>query len=411
MKKYLESNISLIIKVFLFIQPIIDILTSIMINYMNINITIGMIIRIIFLLFIIYFYLFVRKNISKYKLFYLLGVLLFFIMYLIVIIVLKDTSVLFYELSQMIKVLYFPILLTLIDKKDIDIKINDLINISIIYLVLILIPNILNISFNSYTQGKIGSVGLFNSGNEISAIMSMLTPFIIYYLFNKNNNIKKIILVLLMALTYFKMGSKIIIISLIVSIIFNIILIIKKSKVSKEKLLIGVLISIGLIIITIIVLPRTNFFYNIKLHLDYLGINSFTDIFTFNFINRFIFSDRLTFLVMTSAYYFHSSFAEAMFGLGFIHNYATDLVSLKLIEMDFFDVLFNMGVCGFILVLYPLAKEIYDIFKVKKNNLVIFVSILSIIIAFLVGHTIVSPAVSIFLIIVLKLNKEKESKK
>ena len=90
-----------------------------------------------------------------------------------------------------------------------------------------------------------------------------------------------------------------------------------------------------------------------------------------------------------------------MFGLGFIHNYATDLVSLKLIEMDFFDVLFNMGVCGFILVLYPLAKEIYDIFKVKKNNLVRFVSILSIIIAFLVGHTIVSTAVSIFLIIVL----------
>lgn len=47
----------------------------------------------------------------------------------------------------------------------------DLVKIAIIYLVFISVPTILGLEFNSYTQeGKTGSVGWFNSGNEISAI-------------------------------------------------------------------------------------------------------------------------------------------------------------------------------------------------------------------------------------------------
>ena len=408
MKKYLESNIALIIKIFLYMQPVIDIITSIMLNYLNINITIGIIFRLLFLLFIIIFYLFIRKGISRIKKYYLLGTLLFIIVFSVMIIVQKDFNVIFYELSQALKVLYFPILLTLIDKKDVNIKIEDLVNIAIIYLTMIFIPNILNISLNSYTQGKIGSVGLFNSGNEISAIMSVLTPFLIYYLFNKNNNVKKIVLIILMILTYFSMGSKIIIVSLIASIIFNLILYLKNNKVSKNKIVIGLVSIITVVALSCFIIPRTNFYYNIILHLNFLGINNFRDIFTFDFINRFIFSDRLTFLLDTSDLFFNSSIINQIFGIGFIHNYATDMVSIKFIEMDFFDILYNLGMYGFVLVIYPLTKEIDSIFKVKKNYLVIFSAILMIIIAMLVGHTLLAPSVSLFLIIVLKLNKEKK---
>lgn len=390
-----KINISLILKIFLYIQPILDLITSIMINYLNINLTIGMIVRFLFMLFIIFYYLFIKK-VSKIKIYYLLSVLLFMIISIIIIIINKDIYVLKSELTNIIKILYFPILLTLIDKKDIKIKINDLINISLIYMLLIFIPNLFNISYNSYTQGKIGSVGLFNSGNEISAILSILNPFIIYYLFNKNNNYKKILLICLMLLTYFQMGSKIIIISLIISIAYNIYLFLKNNKVDKKYIYISLITILLLIILGLIIIPKTNFYYNIKLHLSYLEINSFKDVFTFKFINRFIFSDRLTYLINNTNVYLNSSILNKLFGIGTILNYATDSIIIKSIEMDLFDIFYSLGIIGFIIYIIPIIKNI------KNKGIYMFSIILCFIIAILVGHTLVAPAVSIYLIYLMK---------
>ena len=404
MNKYLTKNISLIIKIFLYLQPVIDLVTSIMINYFNINITLGMIIRMIFLLFIIFFYLFVKKNNSNYKKIYLLSLLLFSITYLTIMFITKGNLIIFKELSNYLKIIYFIILLTLIDKKDIKINIHDLINISIIYLLLILIPNILNISFNSYTQGKIGSVGLFNSGNEISAILAILTPFIVNYIFMKNQNlIKKIILILLVLLTYFQMGSKIVIISLILSIIFNLIITIKNDKNFNTKKLIYLLLSLIIIVTLLIVfIPKTNFYYNIVLHLNYLGINNISDLFTYNTLNRFIFSDRLSFLSITNNYFINGSIIQKLFGLGSIINPYTDYIYIKSIEMDLFDIFYNIGIIGFIIYIIPLIKGFKEI---SKNSLIIFSAILSIVIAMLVGHTLLAPAVAIYIIIIFKMEK------
>ena len=404
MNKYFIKNISLIIKIFLFIQPVIDLVTSIMINYLNINITLGMIIRMIFLLFIIYFYLFVKKNCSNYKKYYSLTILIFSIIYLLIMLINKGDNIIFSELTNYLKIIYFIVLITLIDKEDIKININDLVNLFIIYLLLILIPNMFNISYNSYTQGKVGSVGLFNSGNEISAILSILNPFIIYYIFNKNNKLKKVLLIILMLLTYFKIGSKIIIISLILSIIYNIYLFIKDNsiyiKINKKNILITIVILLLTIILSIIIIPKTNFYYNIKLHLNYLGINSINDIFTYNFINRFIFSDRLSFLSTTNEYFINSSIINKLFGLGSIINPYTDYIYIKSIEMDLFDIFYYIGIIGFILYLIPLIKSIKEL---SNNKLIRFSIILSLLIALLVGHTLTAPAVSIFICIIFKM--------
>lgn len=407
MNKYLKNNISLILKIFLYLQPVIDLLTGIMINYFNISITIGIIVRLLFLIFILYYYLIVkRKDKDINKICYSFTVLIFLIISSCLIIINKDISVLGFELSNILKIFYFPLLITLIDKDDLKITINDIVNVGIIYLSLIAIPNLFNISYNSYTQGKIGSVGLFNSGNEISAILSIITPFIIYYIFNKNNNYKKLLLIILMMYTYFTIGSKIIIVSLVLSLLFNIFLYLKNNKVEKNKILISLLIIIILLIGGVYLLPKTNFYYNIKLHLDFLGINSFKDIFSFKFIDRFIFSDRLTYLSYTNNIYLNSSLFEKLFGIGFINNYATDLVSIKVIEMDFFDVFYRVGILGFIIFIIPLINIIQKIFK-EKNSLIIFTLILSLLISFLVGHTLTAPSVSIILCFVLKYKRGK----
>lgn len=404
MNKYLKNNISLLLKIFLYLQPIIDIITGVMINCLNINLTIGMIIRFLFLLFIVYFYLFVKKNNSKYKIIYLISVLLFSIISIILILVTKDIHVLGFELSNILKVFYFPLLIILIDKDDIKITINDIVNVGIIYLILITIPNIFNISYNSYTQGKIGSVGLFNSGNEISAILSIITPFMIYYLFNKNNNYIKLLLILLMVYNYFTVGNKIIIISLILSIIFNIYLYLKKNKVDSKKLIISIIIIILLMGLGMYLLPKTNFYYNIKLHLNFLGINNIKDLFSFNFINRFIFSDRLTYLIDVNNIYLASNISNKLFGVGFITNYATDLVSMKLIEMDLFDIFYRVGIVGFTLFIIPIIKCIKEVFK-GKDSIIIFSVILALLISVFVGHTLTAPSVSILLLFVVKYKK------
>ncbi len=404
MKKYLINNITLILKIFLYIQPIIDIVTSIMLNYFNLNITIGMLFRFIFLLSIIIFYLLVKNNSSNYKKIYLLTIFIFSIIYSVIMLLNKGNTILISELTNYFKIIYFPLLITLIDKEDIKIDINTLINIAIIYLVLILIPNILHISFNSYTQGKIGSVGLFNSGNEISAILAILTPFIVNYIFMKNQNlIKKIILILLVLLTYFQMGSKIVIISLILSIIFNLTITIKNDKNFNTKKLIYLLLSLIIIVtLLIIFIPKTNFYYNIVLHLNYLGINNISDLFTYNTLNRFIFSDRLSFLSITNNYFINGSIIQKLFGLGSIINPYTDYIYIKSIEMDLFDIFYNIGIIGFIIYIIPLIKGFKEL---NKNSLIIFSAILSIVIATLVGHTLLAPAVAIYIIIIFKMEK------
>ena len=404
MNKYLKDNLSLILKIFLYLQPVIDLLTGIMINYFNISLTIGIIIRLLFLLFIIYFYLFVRNNNSKYKLIYLISVLVFIIISTILIIINKDVHVLNYELTNILKVFYFPILITIVDKKDIKITIKDIVNVGIIYLGWITIPNIFNISYNSYTQGKIGSVGLFNSGNEISAILSIITPFLIYYLFNKNNNYIKVLLILLIAYNYFTVGSKIIIISLVLSIIFNIYLYLKNNKVDNKKIIIGIISLVLLTLLGIYIIPKTNFYYNIRLHLSFLGINSFNDIFSYNFFNRFVFSDRLTYLANVNEVFIKSGFLSKLFGVGFITNYSTDLVSAKLIEMDLFDIFYRVGIMGMILFIIPVVNCVKDVIK-SKDLILIFTIILSLIISICVGHTLIAPSVSILLLYVVKYNK------
>ena len=58
---FLKKNIKLILLIFLFSQPIIDIITSLEMTYAFTNYSIGSIIRFIFLIFSIYYTLVISK--------------------------------------------------------------------------------------------------------------------------------------------------------------------------------------------------------------------------------------------------------------------------------------------------------------------------------------------------------------
>lgn len=391
MSKYLDKNISKIILIFIFLQPIIDLLTSISINYLHLTISVGIVVRSLFLVLIIYYYVFIRK-ISKKQLMYLLGILVFSLSFIIFIYLSKEPMG--SNIVSLIKYLYFIILLILIDSKDLKISKRNLFYIALIYILLIFVPRMLSLDFNSYREGNIGSVGIFNSGNEINAILVFLLPIYLTNLLKEQSLAYRLIFFAVMAYVSLLTGTKVL---LFFFLLITLIKILPEAKKLSNKAKIASLIGVGITCaLLVILIPKTNFYHNIVLSLEYNNINSFKDIFSYNFLNNVIFHERLTFLVNNFNIYINSGIRSILFGIGLTSN----SILLKEVEMDLYDILITFGIIGTLLLVIPVIKYLLSLNKQDKDLIIgtIFLLIVSII----SGHVLLSPAVSIYLIIGLK---------
>ena len=116
------------------------------------------------------------------------------------------------------------------------------------------------------------------------------------------------------------------------------------------------------------------------MHLNFLGIHQIQDLFTFHHIDHFIFSERLSFLSDTHEIYQTHSFPVKVIGMGIGDVYETSPVSMKTIEMDYFDIFYHYGIIG---VCY-------------------FISIfLILLLAFFSGHILNAPSVSVIVALIL----------
>ena len=391
MSKYLDKNISKIILIFIFLQPIIDLLTSISINYLHLTISVGIVVRSLFLVLIIYYYVFIRK-ISKKQLMYLLGILVFSLSFIIFIYLSKEPMG--SNIVSLVKYLYFIILLILIDSKDLKISKRNLFYIALIYILLIFVPRMLSLDFNSYREGNIGSVGIFNSGNEINAILVFLLPIYLTNLLKEQSLAYRLIFFAVMAYVSLLTGTKVL---LFFFLLITLIKILPETKKLSNKAKIVSLIGVGITCaLLVILIPKTNFYHNIVLSLEYNNINSFKDIFSYNFLNNVIFHERLTFLVNNFNIYINSGIRSILFGIGLTSN----SILLKEVEMDLYDILITFGIIGTLLLVIPVIKYLLSLNKQDKDLIIgtIFLLIVSII----SGHVLLSPAVSIYLIIGLK---------
>lgn len=414
---FIEKNISKILTIFIIIQPILDSLTGICTNYLKLDITIGAISRIIFLAFCVYYIIIMDKTENKNKnIIFLLCLLLYLITFSIITIIYKSTNVLTYELKNTINTFFILIvLISFIDmfkQYNIKIKLKTIVITYSEYLLLVIIPNLTHTGFLSYAHSKLGSVGWFLSANGVGNILSILLPFIIYFIITtKNNKIIKIIITLSTLYVFASIGTKVPILSLIICIIttmiYYIIDWIKNKK--YKKIIISILSTITLTTIGLIILPKTTFYKNIEIHKNYLGINNFTEVLTdYKLIDHFIFSQRLTFLSNTNKSYEKASIIEKTIGIGYIENYGTDNISTKTIEIDYFDIFYRNGIIGLIMYTYILYTYILKN-KPKKNNKTLLntqynTSILLILLLSLFsGHVLVAPPVSIFVVLILSI--------
>ena len=405
MNKWLDKNIIKIITLFLVLGPFFDLTTSLLINVFKIDFNFIIIIKILFLFIILYYSIFISKN--KYKK-YLLTYYLFLFLYLLIsIIYIYLNKDFVYEVSNLFRYYFFPISLVSIfslylNNKKIDSKVLSLIFLE--YLLLIFIPIITKTGFNSYAYSKVGSIGWFNSTNEIGGIFTILLPFFLKELINKKNLLLTIIFSIIIIFTSFSMGSKVPVIMTCLTYLIYIILYLKDHK---DKIKFLVLPFILIISFSIYLLPKTNFYKNIKIHLDFLEIKNVNDLLTPENIDHFIFSSRLKFLNETRTNFENSNLYNHTMGIGYIENYGTDNINIKTIEMDYFDILYRNGYIGFILYFLPFVYIVSKIKMYKKTE--IYSLVLALILALFQGHILVSPSVSICVIIIM-LNGGKYEK-
>lgn len=409
--KFLQNNIEKIINYFIIIQPILDVIAAISLNVLHINLTLSSIIRFAFVLLCIYYIMILDKTKNKKQ--NILKVLLigiYILCFSITTIITKDTTVLSFELKNTINTFFLPItLLALIDiskQYKIKFKIKTIAYTYTLYIILIAIPNITQTGFNSYDYSKVGCVGWFQSANAIGNILSILIPIITIYLLKiKEKKILKILIILLSLYSIASMGTKVPIISLLICTITTLLYyIIKWIKQKKYKLLLlSTTITTMITAIALIIIPKTSFYKNIQIHKEYLGFNSYTEILTdYKLIDHFIFSQRLTFLKNTSENYQKANIKEKLFGIGYIENYGTDNVNTKTIEIDYFEILFRNGIIGFILYFSIIIPIIIKSFKIKNIEFKLCI-ILILLLALFSGHILITPAVSIFVALILTI--------
>ena len=415
MKKIINKNINIILLIFLYIQPLLDVITAISINYLKINFTISSIIRLIFLMFLMFYSIFISKNKNKKQnILFILLIILYIFSFSIITIIYKDANALKYELKNTLNTFYFPItLITLLDiynQNEIKLKIKYIVYLFSIYVIFIIIPNLTNTSFLSYSHSKEGNIGWFLSANAVGNILSILTPFIIIYLIKiKDFIIIKSLLILSTIYVFLSMGTKVPILSLIICILGTIIFYIKKYIKEKnyKKIKIIATISSIIIIISCLIIPKTSFYKNLEIHKNYLGLNNYFEVFTkYELIDHFIFSQRLTFLENTNNNFKKANIIEKTFGIGYIENYNTEYESNKTIEIDYFEIFYRHGIIGFSLYISIIILIIKrEKINTKENSIInteYRISILLILLlALFSGHIIITPAVSIFVSLII----------
>lgn len=404
MNKIIKKNINIIIGIFIILQPIIDLITGLCLNIFNLNLTFGIIIRMLFLIFIMYVTIFIYQK--KKSLIYYFLFIIYSILYLVSNLLVKDTSI-FTELQGLLRVFYFPLLLiSLYDlKEEINISKMTLMTTLFLYLIFIFVPMLLNVGFNTYQVTKSGTLGFYNSANEISGIISLLTPFV-FIIFKESKGIMiKVLFTLLYLVVILTIGTKTPLLSLLITLFFTFLwLIVNYLKNKKYK---QIIISVSLIIVSLIslilLLPKTNFYKNIKVHLDYLEVDNIADVFADEkLIDHFIFSERITFYTDKSHIYHDSSIYQKLFGIGYIN----DNKVTKLIEMDYYDIYYSHGLIGFIIfMIVPLYVLFKFSFQKRIYNFDMYITnisfLLSLLLSLLTGHIITSPAVSLLVVIII----------
>ena len=452
MKKYIPK----INFIFFLLLPFIDLITSLTTRLIDLPVSLGVIIKSLYLIIItIYIFFYSNSKHRKKYIIYFLSVSIYSLLYFIT----KNdliTNNLFNEISSLFKVVYgslifFAILVLYDDYKYTENNITKLMFYSLItYVILLIVPTITKTNFNSYTnKNNEGSIGWFFAANDIGAILLMLYPYI-YFILDKKIDIKNkktyswLLLLIPIIYSIFIIGTKTTWLGfiLITFLLFIIYLIKRENKKTTLLLLIIIFISSVLTIISPTVTNinkevnridnKNREIVNNNINTNKIKTKTIETVCTSKKITEIIknkdiykiihllFSGRENKAYTLSLIYKEASIKDKIFGIGFTNTKRINNCFVeKYIEIDIIDIFIHYGIFGFILILIPYIYLIKNIFKNKinlstKNLIYILITCLMIIISTIAGHIIGYPSPNIYLSIYMLLiiiNTKKMTKK
>ena len=389
------------------IQPIIDLITSLMTKYNYSAISVGALSRTLIMItlfiYILQYILVKKQNVIWLFICSFASIAAMFMTNFL----LKEPFILYEELNFVLKTSYYLVIIfiviILIDKPFLSqsfiLRASNVIAliIGISYWMAVLS----NTSINSYTYGEKGFSGWFYSANELSVIVIILLGLTITQLsFNKTISSWTSFLLILSMLPM--IGTKTAFYGgLLILFIFTAYLLIKFNvQLLRDK---SHLIFLGTIILFLCVTPFSPVFSNTEqldssIKREHREIVESTTVQNSTLMTRLL-SSRNIYLQVIKEDFTQADGLRQTFGLGYAGDYTTDP---KLIEMDFFDMFFSYGIIGTLFLLIPLfylfRKVIVFPIQIEKVIL-LFTLCLCFGIAFLAGHVIFAPSVMTYLAI------------
>ncbi|EDT72105.1 putative membrane protein [Clostridium perfringens D str. JGS1721] len=312
------------------------------------------------------------------------------------------------DVSFISKIYYnlFLIFLTgsVLAQKDIDYDIyfDCFSKVCIIVTLSLVITKVLGIGINSYGISG-GYKGLYMGTNDLTAILVMTLPFMLYRIFTNGANIVYVIIALLAAFNMIMIGTKTSIIFLVIICLFFLYNIFFK--------------TINLKSFTLLILFLGTFLIIFQKYLF--------DIFKDTILQRQIYfikeNDLVSFLLsernntlLKSIKFWSSSLSNVILGTGFSKGaefIGSFLQGHGMIEMDLMDILYFYGIILFLIVAYPLTKVLMKGFKVLffkkelKFKLISFIYIATFIMSFLGGHVLLSPLAGVYFAVIYGMVK------
>lgn len=452
-----------IITLFIILQPLIDVLTYFVKNDFNFFITIGMLIRFLFLMYAIIYILFVRKEGKKKNYIYLILLFLVFLGNFILNYFTKTSYNFFEEGKNILKIIYFPILLVFFMQYNKD-NSNNKIDIKVLLINSIFIAGALLLSKFTGTQScsygnsvlcVTGNSGWFYSINEISGILLILLSVSLYEL-SKEEKISFIGILALFSSVYsiLDIGTKASYIGLVAIILSYVVLQLLVFLTKREKKgLKSIGVTILILLIVYLVTPGMPVCYNnYRLFMKYniycqipidatssnksqvdstpgeeeinnnenINYEEIKESFENNLQNNIVetvdeeqellLNGRDKYLDTYQSIDKNSSILTKLFGLGYKNISYEEYKVNFIIERDFHDLFFEYGYFGFALILFPLAYGVLLIFinyikhwkTIFKNENIIIVSVIVLLGgSYIAGHVLFSPAVVTYLAFVI----------
>ena len=253
------------------------------------------------------------------------------------------------------------------------------------YVGLYLCSYLFHFGFNIYlkTDGKEGFRGVFQSINELSAILVILYYYLL--LSWRKKPLFMAVVSLLMIAVCLLSGTKVLF-GFTLLIFFGVLGSLLREKWShwtKQKKG-GLLLAMAFVMVACILLFfQSNVYHNMVVQQDFFQVKH---LFSLDFINRVLFNNRFTFFFRNMTYMKRQSILCWLFGIGASNP-------LKWIEIDFFDLFIRFGAFG---LLWTCFLFFFFMKQSRFNKLQMLAFLILGIISFTSGHVLLSPAVSLY---------------